>query len=62
MSSLAYMFVCGLVFTVLPFSIAQIEIALNQDGDLERFCLWVCIASVVAGLPFMVTSFQQAPT
>jgi hypothetical protein len=59
MSFAEYAFVFALVLTVLPFSIVQMEVALNQEGDVEAFCLWVCIAGLMAGLPFMVTTMEQ---
>jgi hypothetical protein len=48
----------ALVFTVLPFSLVQLEISLNQDHDIEAFTLWVFIAGILAGIPFMVSVIQ----
>jgi hypothetical protein len=59
MSFVEYAFVFALVLTVLPFAMVQMEVSLNQDEDVEAFCLWVCLAGLMAGLPFMVTTMEQ---
>ena len=42
-----------LILTVIfPFSMIQMGAALDEE-DLEGFCLWTCVASFIAGLPFM---------
>lgn len=38
---------------VYPFAMLQIGSALDQE-DLEGFCLWTCLASIICGLPLIV--------
>ena len=37
---------------LFPFSMIQMGAALDEE-DLEGFCMWTCVASFIAGLPFM---------
>ena len=41
-----------LLLLLFPFSIVQMKSALDQE-DLEGFYIWTCVASFIAGLPFM---------
>lgn len=43
-----------LLLLLFPFSIVQMGSALDQE-DLEGFYIWTCVASFLAGLPFMTT-------
>ncbi|HAX79419.1 MAG TPA: hypothetical protein DCY88_27230 [Cyanobacteria bacterium UBA11372] len=43
-----------LLLLLFPFSIVQMKSALDQE-DLEGFYIWTCVASFIAGLPFMTT-------
>lgn len=53
--ALGYALVSYLLLTVFPFSINQMREALDRE-DAESFSLWVFVASMVAGLPFMVVT------
>ena len=53
MPSLESALLFTVLITTLPFSMAQMEVALNQE-DMEGFCLWMCLACLVAGAPFIV--------
>ncbi len=53
MSALQYALVACLLLIVFPLSINQMRLALDKE-DIESFSLWVFIASMVAGLPFMI--------
>lgn len=55
MPALGYALVFYLLLTVFPFSIDQMRAALERE-DAESFSLWVFIASMLAGLPFMVVT------
>lgn len=48
----------GLVLTVFPFALVQLEVSLNHHYDIEAFALWVFIAGMMAGIPFMITTMQ----
>lgn len=54
MSGLEYFCLIGLVLVAFPFSLVQLEIALNQNYDVEAFTIWTFIAGMMAGIPFMV--------
>lgn len=41
------------LLTTFPFSIAQMEVALDQE-DIEAFSLWMCLACLIASVPFIV--------
>lgn len=43
-----------LLLVVFPFAIFQMGAALEQE-DIEVFYIWTCVASLIAGLPFMIT-------
>ncbi|GET40795.1 hypothetical protein [Microseira wollei] len=43
-----------LLLLLFPFSIRQMGSALDQE-DIEGFYIWTCVASFLAGLPFMTT-------
>lgn len=43
-----------LLLVVFPFAIFQMGAALEQE-DIEVFYIWTCVASFIAGLPFMIT-------
>lgn len=50
MNALGYIFLFGLLLMSLLGSLAQMSHALDEI-DIERFCLWTCVASIIAGLP-----------
>jgi hypothetical protein len=54
MLSLDYLLVLSLSLITFPFSMSQLEAALEQE-DLEAFCLWLCLAGFGAGLPLFCT-------
>ena len=56
MQALGYALVSYLLLTVFPFSIDQMRKALDRE-DAESFSIWVFVASMLAGLPFMVVTF-----
>jgi hypothetical protein len=41
-----------IVAVLFPFSMIQMGAALDRE-DLEGFWMWTCVASFIAGLPFM---------
>lgn len=53
MPSLESALIFTLLITTFPFSMAQMEVALDQE-DMEAFYLWMCLACLVAGVPFIV--------
>lgn len=53
MPSLESALLFTLLFTTFPFSIAQMEVALDQE-DIEAFSLWMCLACLIANVPFVV--------
>ncbi|MCA1992446.1 MAG: hypothetical protein LDL41_10480 [Coleofasciculus sp. S288] len=54
MLSLEIAFVLILLLMVFPFTMVQMRAAIDQE-DIEVFYIWMCVASAIAGLPFMVT-------
>ena len=58
MPSLEYAFVFTLLLVSFPFSMTQMEVALDQE-DIEAFCLWLCLACLFSGLPFMLTTLAK---
>jgi hypothetical protein len=53
MSGLEYTVLLLLLLVLFPFSLIQMRVSLDQE-DMEGFCIWTCLASFIAGLPFMV--------
>ena len=58
MLSVEYAFVFMFTLAVLPFSLAQMKVSLDQK-DTEGFYLWLCIACLVSGLPFRIATFLE---
>ncbi|GAB4368201.1 MAG: hypothetical protein Kow00121_07140 [Elainellaceae cyanobacterium] len=54
MTGLESLCIFALVLIAFPFSLVQLEIALNQNYDMEAFTLWTFIAGMMAGIPFML--------
>ncbi|MDX2099374.1 MAG: hypothetical protein SFW36_16470 [Leptolyngbyaceae cyanobacterium bins.59] len=53
MVSFEYALMSVLVVTAFPFSMVQMGVSLDE-ADLEGFSLWVCIASLLAGIPVLL--------
>lgn len=54
MPGIEYAFVIVLLLAVFPFAMAQMGAALDEE-DIESFFAWTCVASSIAGLPFVAT-------
>lgn len=55
MTVLQYALIVCLLLIGFPFSINQMRVALDRE-DIESFSIWVFVASMVAGLPFMIVT------
>lgn len=52
MLALEYIVMAPLLLILFPLSMIQMGTALEQE-DIEAFCVWIGLASTIAGLPLM---------